>query len=147
MFLQSQAHIGRVLDSTIPSTNPLRNAARNALEKRLTKDPNHTLAGTTLRHDGLKIHPNRLPIKIPSRFIFCISLVFYYEGLLGPQAPPRATRRTQNVAPGGQKPALQKPKSSQAATIPETRTQTAQRILHLPIAPRAQKTPRCGGVA
>ena len=85
---------------------------------------------------------------------FTLFPLFRHDGLLGPQTHPRAPRRTQNVAPGSpksspreQKRSLLEPKSSQAATRPDTQTQRAQRTLHLPIAPRSQKTSRCGGVA
>ena len=69
-FLLSQTHIGRLLDSTISSKNPLRNTAKNALEKRLAKERNKTLVGSILGGSGLKMCPKRLPIELPSRFIF-----------------------------------------------------------------------------
>ena len=55
IILLSRTHIGHLLDSTISFTNPLRNAARSALEKRLTKERNKTLAGSTLGGNNLKI--------------------------------------------------------------------------------------------
>ena len=69
-FLLSQTHIGRLLDSTISSKNVLRNTARNALDKKLTKEHNKTLIGSILGGSGLKMCPKRLPIGVPSRFIF-----------------------------------------------------------------------------
>ena len=85
---------------------------------------------------------------------FVLFQTFRDDALLGPQAHTRATRRTQNVAPGdtkstpgGQKQPLQEPKSSKAATSSDAQKQRGQRTLHLPMAPRSQKTSRCGGVA
>ena len=69
-FLLSQTHIWHLLGSTICSKNQVRNAARNAFEKRLTKERNKTLAGSTLGGNGLKMCPKGLPIELPSRFIF-----------------------------------------------------------------------------
>ena len=71
-FLLSQTHIWHLLGSTISSKNPLRNAARNAFEKRLTKERNKSLAGSTVGGNGLKMCPKRIQIEFPSRFIFHI---------------------------------------------------------------------------
>ena len=51
-------------------------------KKRLTKERNKTLAGSTLGGNGLKMCSNRLPIGLPSRFIFCTVLNFPSAGLL-----------------------------------------------------------------
>ena len=95
---------------------------------------------------------SQLNSQVVSFFVFFQT--FRNDGLLGPQAHPRATPRTQNAAPrdtkstpGGQKQPLQEPKSSQAATSSDPQEQRVQRTLHLPIAPRSHKTSRCGGVA
>ena len=71
-FLLSQTHIWHLLGSTISSKNPLRNAARNAFKKRDTKERNKMLADSTLGGTGLKMCPKRLPIELPSPFIFHI---------------------------------------------------------------------------
>ena len=100
-------------DSTISCKNLLRNAARNAFEKRLTKERTKSLAGSTLGGNCLKMCPKRLPVEHPSRFIFgTFSKKNRYDGLLGFQARPGATRRPQNVAPGIKKRLRQESKST-----------------------------------
>ncbi len=103
-FLLSQTHIWHLLDSTISSKSPLQNAARNAFEKRLTKERDKTLAGSTLGGKGPKMCPKRLPIELPSRFI-----LFYFffkllamRGFWGPRLTPERHKNIkmhQNGAP------------------------------------------------
>ena len=75
LFLLSQTHIWHPLGSTISLESLLWNAAKNTFEKRLTKERSETLEGSTLGRRALRMCPKRLPIGLPSRYIF---RVFFY---------------------------------------------------------------------
>ena len=103
MFFLSQTHIGRLLDSTISSKNPLRSTAKNALEKRLTKERNKTLVGWILGGSGLKMCPKRLPIELPSPFVFFHFFLFSQGRAPGASGLPQSHTKDSKCSPGGHK--------------------------------------------
>ena len=103
MFLLSQTHIGRPLDSTISFKNLLRNAARNAFETKLTKEGNKTLAGSTLGGNGVKLCPKQLPIELPSRLIFWHFSNFSLWRAPGASGSPPSDTNDSKCSPGAAK--------------------------------------------
>ena len=84
----------------LPLNTRFETLRKSASPKRLTKERKTKLAASALGGDCLKMSPTKLPNDVPSCYIVQFVKAFRCDGLLGPQAHPRATRRTQHVARG-----------------------------------------------